>query len=154
MHEKHLESIRGSGFCLQADLLDQLECALLLRVGCSEDLEGWHGAPGMGDAAGVGRTIVASSASKVAKPCARGAVIERVAGRLGQCGRWATAFVPSDPGYPFEVVLGGSGATGAALADQVKSLDWQTRQAEKKGKATPAELAEIKSKIKSLLKLS
>ncbi|WJJ93117.1 endoribonuclease MazF [Neopusillimonas aromaticivorans] len=36
-------------------------------------------------------------------------------------------------GYPFEVVLSQSGASGAALADQVKSLDWKTRQAEKKG---------------------
>lgn len=57
-------------------------------------------------------------------------------------------------GYPFEVVLAGSGATGAALADQVKSLDWQTRQAERKGQATPAELAEIKAKIRALLKLA
>lgn len=57
-------------------------------------------------------------------------------------------------GYPFEVVLAGSGATGAALADQVKSLDWQTRQAERKGQATSAELAEIKAKIRSLLKLA
>ena len=57
-------------------------------------------------------------------------------------------------GYPFEVVLTGGGVTGAALADQVKSLDWQTRQAERKGKVTPAELAEIKAKIKSLLKLA
>lgn len=57
-------------------------------------------------------------------------------------------------GYPFEVVLSGSGATGAALADQVKSLDWQTRQAERKGKATSVELAEIKAKIKSLLKIA
>lgn len=56
-------------------------------------------------------------------------------------------------GYPFEVVLGGGGATGAALADQVKSLDWQTRLAERKGRATSAELAEIKAKIKSLLRI-
>lgn len=56
-------------------------------------------------------------------------------------------------GYPFEVVLSGAGATGAALADQVKSLDWQTRQAERKGTATMAELAEIRAKIKSLLQL-
>lgn len=55
-------------------------------------------------------------------------------------------------GYPFEVLLEGSAATGAALADQLKSLNWQTRQAERKGKATPAEFAEIKAKIKSLLK--
>jgi len=57
-------------------------------------------------------------------------------------------------GYPFEVVLNGSGATGAALSDQVKNLDWKSRQAERKGAATPAELAEIKAKIKTLLKLS
>jgi mRNA interferase MazF len=57
-------------------------------------------------------------------------------------------------GYPFEVVLSGAGATGAALADQVKSLDWQARQAERKGTATMAELAEIRAKIKSLLQLS
>lgn len=56
-------------------------------------------------------------------------------------------------GYPFEVVLSGHGATGAALADQVKSLDWKSRQAERKGVATLAELAEIKAKIKALLKL-
>jgi mRNA-degrading endonuclease toxin of MazEF toxin-antitoxin module len=36
-------------------------------------------------------------------------------------------------GYPFEVVLTGNAANGAALADQVKSLDWKTRQAEKRG---------------------
>lgn len=57
-------------------------------------------------------------------------------------------------GYPFEVVLSGAGATGAAMADQVKSLDWRVRQAERKGTATPAEMAEIKSKIKSLFKLT
>lgn len=57
-------------------------------------------------------------------------------------------------GYPFEVVLSGAGATGAALADQIKSLDWQARQAERKGTATMVEMAEIRAKIKSLLKLS
>ena len=57
-------------------------------------------------------------------------------------------------GSPFGVVLSGAGATGAALADQVKSLDGQARQAERKGTATMAELAEIRAKIKSLLQLS
>ncbi len=57
-------------------------------------------------------------------------------------------------GYPFEVVLSGTDTTGAALADQVKSLDWQARQAERKGTATMVEMAEIRAKIKSLLKLS
>ena len=57
-------------------------------------------------------------------------------------------------GYPFEVVLSQSGASGAALADQVKSLDWKTHQAEKKGLATAREMAEIKAKIKALLTLA
>ena len=56
-------------------------------------------------------------------------------------------------GYPFEVVLEGSGATGVALADQVKSLDWRSRQAERKGNASPTELVEIKAKIRVLLRL-
>lgn len=57
-------------------------------------------------------------------------------------------------GYPFEVPLSGTGATGAALADQLKSLDWQTRKAERKGKAAAAEMAQIKSRIKALLQLA
>jgi mRNA interferase MazF len=57
-------------------------------------------------------------------------------------------------GYPFEVVLEGITATGAALADQVKSLDWRTRQAERKGLATPVEMMQIKAKIKALLRLA
>ncbi len=57
-------------------------------------------------------------------------------------------------GYPFEVVLSGAGTAGAALADQVKSLDWTARQAERKGSATSGELAEIKAKIRTLLDLT
>lgn len=56
-------------------------------------------------------------------------------------------------GYPFEVVLSGAGATGAALADQLKSLDWESREASRKGKATTSEMAEIRAKIKALLNL-
>lgn len=57
-------------------------------------------------------------------------------------------------GYPFEVALSGSAATGVALADQVKSLDWRSREAERKGAATAAEMTEIKAKIRTLLCLS
>ena len=57
-------------------------------------------------------------------------------------------------GYPFEVLLTGSGATGAALADQIKSIDWKVRQAERKGRATPTEITDIKAKIRALLKLA
>ena len=53
-------------------------------------------------------------------------------------------------GYPFEVRLSGTPAA-AALADQVKSFDWRARKAQKKGKATAAELAEIRAKARALL---
>lgn len=49
-------------------------------------------------------------------------------------------------GYPFEVEIG-DGRSGVALADQVKSLDWIVRKANRKGKATPLELAEIRARI-------
>ena len=56
-------------------------------------------------------------------------------------------------GYPFEVALSGAGATGAALADQVNSLDWKVRQAERKGRATAEELGHILAMIKALLNI-
>lgn len=56
-------------------------------------------------------------------------------------------------GYPFEVRLESGAATGVALADQVKSLDWESRQAERKGAASAVELADIRAKIKTLLRL-
>lgn len=49
-------------------------------------------------------------------------------------------------GYPFKVVLSEAETTGAALTDQVKSLDWPSREAGRKGRATPGEWAEIKAK--------
>jgi mRNA interferase MazF len=53
-------------------------------------------------------------------------------------------------GYPFEVQISGT-RRGVVLADQVKSLDWVVRRAKHKGKATPAELAEIRAKISALI---
>jgi mRNA interferase MazF len=53
-------------------------------------------------------------------------------------------------GYPFEVALSGS-PPSAALADQVKSLDWRKRAATKKGSATRAEVALIRAKLRSLI---
>jgi mRNA interferase MazF len=53
-------------------------------------------------------------------------------------------------GYPFEVKLSGKPAS-VALSDQVKSFDWRARKAQKKGKATTAELAEIRSKLRVLI---
>jgi len=53
-------------------------------------------------------------------------------------------------GYPFEVPLEGS-RPGVVLADQVKSLDWRARKAVRKGKASPAELADVRAKIAALI---
>ncbi|MGB6198788.1 MAG: endoribonuclease MazF [Candidatus Acidiferrales bacterium] len=52
--------------------------------------------------------------------------------------------------YPFEVAI--SGATPSAiLADQIKSVDWRKRKARRKGKIAPAELAEVRDKIRALI---
>lgn len=56
-------------------------------------------------------------------------------------------------GYPFEVTLKGTGVTGVALADQVKSLDWSARQVERKGRATATEIEQIRTLLKVLLQI-
>ena len=53
-------------------------------------------------------------------------------------------------GYPFEVALGGS-PPSVVLADQVKSQDWRARKAARKGRASPAELAEVRAKLVALI---
>jgi mRNA interferase MazF len=53
-------------------------------------------------------------------------------------------------GYPFEVRIAGENPS-AALADQVKSLDWVARKARLKGQVSAAELAEVRGKIAALL---
>ena len=53
-------------------------------------------------------------------------------------------------GYPFEVVIAGK-RPSAALADQVKSLDWVVRKARHKGKSSRAELAEVRAKTIALI---
>jgi mRNA interferase MazF len=42
-------------------------------------------------------------------------------------------------------------SSGAALADQVKSLDWVVRKANYKGKVSSVELAEVREKIFALI---
>ena len=54
--------------------------------------------------------------------------------------------------YPFEVQLQGSPAS-VVLADQVKSFDWRSRKAVRKGKASASELAEVRAKIGALIVL-
>jgi mRNA interferase MazF len=53
-------------------------------------------------------------------------------------------------GYPVEVVIDGP-QTSAALADQVKSLDWKVRKAKRKGQVTSTELAEVRAKSVALI---
>ena len=53
-------------------------------------------------------------------------------------------------GYPFEVKLSGR-PESVALADQVKSFDWRARRATRKGRATAAEVAEIRAKLRALI---
>ena len=54
--------------------------------------------------------------------------------------------------YPFEVVVSHD-PPSAALADQVKSLDWRARKAARKGKVDAHILAEVQAKIRALLML-
>jgi mRNA interferase MazF len=53
-------------------------------------------------------------------------------------------------GYPFEVMISGANP-GVALADQIKCLDWVVRKAKPKGKASAAELADVRAKIRALI---
>jgi mRNA interferase MazF len=52
--------------------------------------------------------------------------------------------------YPFEVQTGGT-PPSAVLADQVKSPDWRTRKAVRKGVASADELAEVRAKLRALI---
>lgn len=52
--------------------------------------------------------------------------------------------------YPFEVFIGGT-PPNAALADQVKNLDWRSRNAKRKGHVSPEQLAEVRAKIHALI---
>jgi mRNA interferase MazF len=53
-------------------------------------------------------------------------------------------------GYPFEVPIPGD-RPSAALADQVKSLDWVARKAQRKGTVSTAELNDVRAKIVALV---
>lgn len=52
--------------------------------------------------------------------------------------------------YIFEVPVAGE-RPSVVLADQVKSLDWKKRQARRKGSIAPAELAEVRGKVRALI---
>jgi mRNA interferase MazF len=55
-------------------------------------------------------------------------------------------------GYPFEVPLpAGLGVIGVILADQVKSLDWRARKAERIGRVPEETILEVLDRIRTLL---
>jgi mRNA interferase MazF len=57
-------------------------------------------------------------------------------------------------GYPFEVELSASVKfRGAVLADQLKSVDWRERRAERGGKASPAVMDAVRARLQLLLGL-
>jgi mRNA interferase MazF len=57
-------------------------------------------------------------------------------------------------GYPFEVPLPADGpATGAILADHVKSLDWKRRRATFIGRASDDVMLEVRARLRPLLAL-
>lgn len=53
-------------------------------------------------------------------------------------------------GYPFEVLLNGK-IKGAILSDQIRSLDWVARNSEYIEKAAPGVVAEVLSRVQTLL---
>ena len=57
--------------------------------------------------------------------------------------------------YPFEVALpeGGPISGGAVLADQVKSLSWETRNSAFAARAPASIVGEVKAKITALLQI-
>jgi mRNA interferase MazF len=54
-------------------------------------------------------------------------------------------------GHPFEVRALIDGVNCAVLSDQVKSLDWQVRQAKKKSEVSPEVMLHVRAKVKALL---
>lgn len=52
--------------------------------------------------------------------------------------------------YPFEVAIAGQ-TPSVILTDQIKSLDWRKRRAKPKGAISPAELAEVRAKVRALI---
>ena len=56
-------------------------------------------------------------------------------------------------GYPFEVLVDAPGGpSGVVLADQVKSVEWKARRAQRKGRASGAVVADVLARIQALLR--
>ncbi len=57
-------------------------------------------------------------------------------------------------GHPFEVVTQVNGVACAVLSDQVKSLDWKVRRAQKKAVVPADVILHVRAKIKALLQIA
>jgi len=57
-------------------------------------------------------------------------------------------------GHSFEVITEVDGIASAILSDQIKSLDWRSRRAKKKGIVPPHVMTDVRAKIKALLSIS
>lgn len=56
-------------------------------------------------------------------------------------------------GYPFEVPVDAPGGqSGVVLSDQVKSVDWKARRAQRKGRTSDAFVADVLARIQALLR--
>jgi len=56
-----------------------------------------------------------------------------------------------EKGYPFEVIIKNKKVSGVVLSDQLKSLDWASRNTEYISKVSASELDEVLEKVKVLL---
>lgn len=57
---------------------------------------------------------------------------------------------PHIKGYPFEVLINAA-ENGAALSDQVKSINWANSKISHHGRASSVELAQIRAKLHALV---
>ena len=55
-------------------------------------------------------------------------------------------------GYVFEVIVSRD-PPSVVLTDQIRSLDWRAREATRKGRVSPAVLAAVQARIKTLIGL-
>lgn len=55
-------------------------------------------------------------------------------------------------GYPFEVAFKTRAISGVILADQIRSVDWKGRRAEKAGVVSDTTLSEVQDFIQKLIK--
>ena len=54
-------------------------------------------------------------------------------------------------GYPFEVAFKTRAVQGVILADQIRSMDWRKRRAEKAGRASDSAVSEVQSLLQKLV---